>query len=233
MQEPVIEHCDTKQVIEICSYNHYLVIDKGNEGQKQYNLQNDIYDTTQLEHDFKYGIYEDVLKTEELMAELKHIDEAETESKKVRNIEFQNFPLEEFSEAGKVANEWDPQLKAVADTELYELEKCAIEIDINNNADEHPSEYIDANASQFADEYSSQNEVSHVQQQTVSKKHYDENDYKRLCKTVYGPTYVPYNEDSQKLLLPQSMDMSCKDNLRLLFNSQPEGMCDSDYDSLE
>ena len=233
LQEPVIEHCDTKQVIEICSYNHYPVIDKGNEGQKQYNLQNDIYDTSELEHKFEYGIYEDVLKKEELMAELKHIDEADTESKKGREIEFQNFPLEEFSEAGKVANKWDPQLKAAANTELYELEKHAIEIDINNNADDHPSEYTDENASQFANEYSSQNEVSHMQQQIVSKKHYDENDDKRLCKTVYGPTYVPYNEDRQKLLLLQSTDMSCKDNLKLLFNLQPEGMCDSDYDSLE
>ena len=232
LQEPVIKHCDTEQIIEICSYNHYPVIDKGNEGQKQYNLQNDIYDTTELEHEFEYGIYEDVLKTKELMAELKCIDEAEIESKKVRDIEFRNFPLEEFSEAGKVANEWDPQLKAAANTELYELEKRAIEIDINNNADEHPSEYTDENASQFADKYSSQNEVSHMQQQTVSKKHYDENDNKRLCKTVYGLTYVPYNEDRQKLLVPQSTDMSRKDNLKLLFISQPEDMRDSDYDSL-
>ena len=29
-------------------------------------------------------------------------------------------------------------------------------------------------------------------------------------KMVYGPTYVPYNEDSQKLLLPQTTDMSQK-----------------------
>ena len=32
-------------------------------------------------------------------------------------------------------------------------------------------------------------------------------------KTVYGPTYVPYNEDGQKLLLPQTTDMSRKDNI--------------------
>ena len=31
----------------------------------------DIYDTSELEHEFEYGIYEDVLKTEQLMAELK------------------------------------------------------------------------------------------------------------------------------------------------------------------
>ena len=32
---------------------------------------NDIYDTSELEHEFEYGIYEDVLKTKQLMAELK------------------------------------------------------------------------------------------------------------------------------------------------------------------
>ena len=31
-----------------------------------------------------------------------------------------DFPLEQFSNAGKVANEGDPQLKAAADTELYQ-----------------------------------------------------------------------------------------------------------------
>ena len=169
LQEPVIEKCNSEQVIEICSYNHYPVIDKSNEGQKQHNTHNDIYDTTELEHEFEYGIYKDVFKTEELMAELKRIDELEIESKKVRDVEFQNFPLEHFSEAGKVANKGDPQLKAAADMELYELEKHAIEMDVNNNAEEHPSEYTDENTSLFADEYSSQDEVSHVQQDTVSK----------------------------------------------------------------
>ena len=36
-----------------------------------------------------------------------------------------------------------------------------------------------------------------------------------LRKMVYGPTYVPYNEDGQKLLLPQTTDMS----LHSLFKS--------------
>ena len=67
--------------------------------------------------------YEDVLKTDQLMAELKRIDEAENENKKLRDVQFGNFPLEQFSDAGKVANEGDPHLKAAADTELYDLEK--------------------------------------------------------------------------------------------------------------
>ena len=83
LQEPVIEYCELNEVIDICSYNHYAVIDKNNEGQKQQNTDNDIYDTSELEHEFEYGIYEDVFKTEKLMAELKRIDKAENESKKL------------------------------------------------------------------------------------------------------------------------------------------------------
>ena len=87
-QEPVIEYCEPEQVIEICSYNHYPVIEKLNEGQKQHNIDNDIYNTSELEHEFEYGIYEDVFKTEELMAELKRINEVKNERKKLRDLEF-------------------------------------------------------------------------------------------------------------------------------------------------
>ena len=132
-QEPVVEYCEPDQVIDICSYNHYPLLDKTNEGQGQHNNDIDIYDTSELKHEFKYGIYEDVFKTEQLMAELKCIDEAERESKKLRDLEFKDFPLEQVSDAGKVANKGDPHLKAAADTELYDLEKRAIQIDIDNN----------------------------------------------------------------------------------------------------
>ena len=54
----------------------------------------------------------------------------------MRNIQFQNFPLEQFADAGKVANDGDPHLKAAADKELYELEKCAIKIDTNVQTDD-------------------------------------------------------------------------------------------------
>ena len=128
-QEPVVEYCEPEQVIDICSYNHYPIIDKSSQNQRNCNDDNDIYDTSELEHEFEYGIYEDVLKTEQLMAELKRIDEAENENKKSRDVHFGDFPLEQFSDAGKVANEGDPQLKAAADTELYEIEKRAIQID--------------------------------------------------------------------------------------------------------
>ena len=187
------------------------------------------------------------------MAELKRIDEAENENKKLRDVQFGDFPLEQFSDAGKVTNEGDPHLKAAADTELFDLEKRAIQIEIENHEYDNSSANTDDNSSlraddditsQRAEEYSSQSaddndddilqtEVSHVQLPTVGEKYHDNHDDNTLCKMVYGPTYVPYNEDGQKLLLPQTTDMSYKDNLKLLYNSLPEGMCDNQYESLE
>ena len=58
-------------------------------------------------------------------------------------------------------------------------------------------------------------EISHVQLPRVGEKYHVNHDDNTLCKIVYGPTYVPYNEDGQKLLLPQTTDMSRKDNLKL------------------
>ena len=128
-QEPVVEYCEPEQVIDICSYNHYPILDKSSQMQCNSNDDKDIYDTSELEHELEYGIYEDVLKTEQLMTELKRIDEAENENKKSWDVHFGDFPLEQFSDAGKVANEGDPHLKAAADTELYEIEKRTIQID--------------------------------------------------------------------------------------------------------
>ena len=181
------------------------------------------------------------------MAELKRIDEAENENKKSRDVHFGDFPLEQFSDAGKVANEGDPHLKAAADTELYEIEKCAIQIDTEKyEYDNSSGRTDDINSSQRAeDEYNSQRaddddendilqtQVSHVQLPKNGGKYHDNHDENTLRKMVYGPTYVPYNEDGQKLLLPQTTDMSRKDNLKMLYNSLPEGMCDNEYESLE
>ena len=263
-QEPVVEYCEPEQVIDICSYNHYPILHKSSQKQCNSNDDKDIYDTSKLEHEFEYGIYEDVLKTEQLMAELKRIDEAENENKKSRDVHFGDFPLEQFSDAGKVANEGDPQLKAAADTELYEIEKRAIQIDTekyeyDNSSgrtddtkssqraeDDYYSQRADNYSSQRAEDYSSQRaddydenddilqtQVSHVQLPKNGEKYHVKHDDNTLRKMVYGPTYVPYNEDGQKLLLPQTTDMSRKDNLKLLYNSLPEGMCDNEYESLE
>ena len=54
-----------------------------------------------------------------------------------------------------------------------------------------------------------------------------------LHKKVYGPTYVPYSEEGQKILLPQTTHMSRKENLKLLYNSHPEGLCEDENGSLE
>ena len=248
-QEPVVEYCEPDQVIDICSYNHYPVLDKTNKTQEQHNDDNDIYDTSELEHKFEYGIYEDVFKTKQLMVELKRIDEAEQENKQLRDLEFKDFPLEQFSDAGRVANEGDPHLKAAADTELYDLEKRAIQIDIDKHkyqkssyntddnssqcADDNASQTADGNSSQCADDYIRPTKVSHVQSPTVGEKYHVIHDDNTLRKMVYEPTYVPYNEDGQKLPLLQTTDMSRKDNLKLLYNSLPEGMCDNEYESLE
>ena len=175
LQEPQIEYCKPEQVIDICSYNHYLVLEKAKEGQHATNPDNDIYDTTELEHKFEYSIYEDILKTEELMAELKRIDEAKYETKKLRNINFQNFPLEQFSDAGRVANEGDPQLKAAADSELYELEKRTIQIDINANMDENANAQINDDKN-YADDYSSLDRVSHMQDKNSEKNSCEHDD---------------------------------------------------------
>ena len=111
--------------------------------------------------------------------------------------------------------------------ELYDLEKHAIEMDIDKHEYDNSSENTDDNSSpradddntsQRAEDYSSQRadddddilqtEVSHVQLPTVGKKYHVNHDDNTLRKMVYGPTYVPYNKDSQKLLLPQTTDMS-------------------------
>ena len=150
-QEPVVEYCEPEEVIDICSYNHYPILDKSSQNQEKCNDDNDIYDTSELEHEFEYGIYEDVLKTEQLMAEIKRIDEAENENKKLRDVQFEDFPLEQFSDAGKVAIEGDPHLKAAADKELYDLEKRAIHFDIEKHEYENSSENTDDNSSPRAD----------------------------------------------------------------------------------
>ena len=85
--------------------------------------------------------------------------------------------------------------------------------------------------SQNTEEYASKNTVSHVQEQRNGNHRYIENDDNTLCKTVYRPTYVRYKEDSQKILLPQTTDTDT--DLKQLYNSHPEGMCDSKYESLE
>ena len=159
------------------------------------------------------------------MAELKRIDQAENEQKKIRDIQFHNFPLEQFADAGKVANEGDPQLKAAADNELYELEKRAIQmesIELTGKENENTEN----------NKYENTPTVSHVQEKDIQQKTYDDNE-NTIRKIIYRPTYVPFKEDGQKILLPQSTDMSRKDNLKHLYSAYPEGISDIHSYSLE
>ena len=155
------------------------------------------------------------------MAELKHIDEMEQDNVKQRNIKFDHFPLEQFTEVGKVDNEGDPHLKATAETELYEYEKCACN-------DEFETDDL-----QQRDDIDNKNEaVSHLQ--PVGKHTELDENGTIIMRKCYGPVYVPYKEDGRKILMPQMADMLRKDNLKLLSNTQPLNTCtDQEYEYLE
>ena len=72
---PQIVSYNEEQVHQICSYNHYPIKNKDEEITKSGQCHNDIYEIDEIEHEFEYGIYEDVIKTEQFMADLKRIDE--------------------------------------------------------------------------------------------------------------------------------------------------------------
>ena len=40
--EPEVEYCELQQVLDICSYNHFPVIEKEDKGLCQHNIDNDI-----------------------------------------------------------------------------------------------------------------------------------------------------------------------------------------------
>ena len=61
------------------------------------------------------------------MAELKQIDEYEETLKEQMNQEFDNFPMEEFKDAGVVSNENDPNLKLAANAELFTKEQQVLQ----------------------------------------------------------------------------------------------------------
>ena len=105
------------------------------------------------------------------------------------------------------------------DIDKHEYDNSSENTDDNSSprADDNTSQSAEDNASQSAEDNSSQSaddddtqqtEVSHMQLPTVSEKYHVNHDDNTLRKLVYGPTYVPYNEDGQKLLLLQTTDMS-------------------------
>ena len=61
------------------------------------------------------------------MADLKQIDEYEETRKEQMNQEFNNFPMEEFKDAGVVINNRDTELKFATQAELYTLEQQVLQ----------------------------------------------------------------------------------------------------------
>ena len=139
-------------------------------------------------------IYEDIVKTEQLMADIKRIDNEEKAAAEKFKEEFDNFPLSDFKHVGQIATPADPGLREAAESELYALEQLALQQlqnDNNNTADK----------------------VSHMQdsQQHVEAEH------NYHVHMVNCPMYVPYNDEKQMILIPSPTDMSQKDNTKSLY----------------
>ena len=107
-QLPEVVQTSDEQVHYICSYNHYPVKD---DDIKSGLIHNDVYNTDELTHEFEYGLFKDIIKSEQLMADLKQIDEYEASIQEELNNEFDYFPLKEFNNAGVISNQNDPGLK--------------------------------------------------------------------------------------------------------------------------
>ena len=156
------------------------------------------------------------------MAELKQIDEDEKEPMRQRNLKFDYFPLKQFSDFGKVDKQGDPHLKAAAETELYEFEKHTSEDKFEDDSD-----------TMEKTETKIQNKtVSHVY--PVSETEELDTKAKVITTKCYGPVYIPIKTEGQNILIPQEADMSRKDNLKLLYGSQPLGTCmEEEHDCLK
>ena len=155
-------------------------------------IHNDVYNTDELTHEFEYGLFEDIIKSKQLMADLKQIDEYEENLKEQMNQEFDNFPMEEFKDAGVVTNQNDPELKSAADAELFNIEQRVLQ-----------QQSLDKCAPP----------VSHVHKQQHNKHSMQEDCYHHV-HTVNCPVYVLYNEEKQEILLPSTTEMSHKENAK-------------------
>ena len=183
-----------QQVHHICSYNHYRIKDDEVKSGLTYN---DVYNTDELTHEFEYGLFEDIIKSKQLMADLKQIDEHKESLKEQMNQEFDYFPMEEFKDAGIVINDKDPELKLAAQAELYTLEQQVL---------------------QQQQQEKCTSTVSHVQKQHEADSTQDECYYH--VHTVNCQVYVPYNDEKQEILIPSTTEMSHKENAKALFNDE-------------
>ena len=183
-----------QQLHHICSYNHYRIKD---DEIKSRLIHNDVYNTDELTHEFEYGLFEDIVKSKQLMADLKQTDEYGETLKEQRNEEFNFFPIEEFKEAGVVDNDKDPELQLAAQAQLYTLEQQVLH--------QQPQE-------------KHAQTVSHLHKQHDKVSTQDESYY--YVHTVNCPVYVPYNDEKQEILIPSTTEMSCKENAKALFNDE-------------
>ena len=191
---PEIVYNSDQQVHHICSYNHYRIKD---DEVKLGLTHNDVYNTDELTHKFEYGLFEEIIKSEQLMADLKQIDEHEETLKEQMNQEFDYFPMEEFKYAGIVLNDKDPELKLATQAELYTLEQQVL---------------------QQQQQEKCASTVSHVQKQHEADSTKDECYYH--VHTVNCLVYVPYNDEKQEILIPSTTEMSHKENAKALFNDE-------------
>ena len=191
---PEIVYNSDQQVHHICSYNYYRIKD---DEVKLGLTHNDVYNTDELTHEFEYGLFEDIIKSEQLMADLKQIDEHEETLKEQMNQEFNYFPMEEFKDAGIVINDKDPELKLATQAELYTLEQQVL---------------------QQQQQEKCALTVSHVQKQHEANSTQDECCYH--VHTVNCLVYVLYNDEKQEILIPSTTEMSRKENAKALFNDE-------------
>ena len=171
----------------VCSYNHYQIKD---DDVKTGLIHNDVYNTDELTHKSEYGLFEDIIKSKQLMADLKQINEYEENLNEQMNQEFDNFPMEEFKDAGVVTNQNDPGLKSAADAELFTIEQKVLQ---QQPLDKHAPP------------------VSHMHKQQHDKQSWQEDCYHHV-HTVNCPVYVLYNDEKQEILLPSTTEMSRKEN---------------------
>ena len=191
---PEIVYNSDQQVHHICSYNHYRIKD---DEVKLGLIHNDVYNTDELTYEFEYGLSEDIIKSEQLMADLKQIDEYEETLKEQMNAEFDNFPMEEFKDAGVVSNDNDPELKLAAQAELFTLEQQVLQ---QQQHEKHTPTV--SHMEKQHDQYSTQDECYHH------------------VNTINCPVYVPYNDEKQEILIPSTTEMSHKENAKALFNDE-------------
>ena len=191
---PEIIYNSDQQVYHICSYSHYPIKD---DEIKLGLIHNDVYNIDELTHEFEYGLFEDIVKSEQLMVDLKQIDEYEETRNEQMNQEFDNFPMEEFKDAGVVINNEDPELKLAAQAELYTLEQQVLQ-----QQQQEKCTPI----------------VSHMHKQHDKVSTQDERYYH--VHTVNCPVYVLYNDEKQEILIPSTTEMSRKENAKALFNDE-------------